>query len=90
MHQQPLPRLKESLTAFIATRTGFPFQEKDMNCSFSRLGLDSADHVSISMIIEDITRASIEPTIAFDYPTINTLMKECERLLQQGSCHDGL
>ena len=57
--------------------------ELHLDTSFSRLGLDSAGHVQLSGIIEDHTQTEIEPTIAFDYPTINALLQFLESKAQQ-------
>ncbi|MCL1051030.1 acyl carrier protein [Shewanella abyssi] len=53
--------------------------EQHLDTSFSRLGLDSTGHVQLSAIIEDHTQVEIEPTIAFDYPTINSLIQFLEK-----------
>ena len=52
--------------------------EKHLDTSFSRLGLDSAGHVQLSTIVEDLTQLEVEPTLAFDYPTINALANHLE------------
>ncbi|QQX80333.1 acyl carrier protein [Shewanella sp. KX20019] len=53
--------------------------ELHLDTSFSRLGLDSTGHVQLSAIIEDHIQVEIEPTIAFDYPTINSLIQFLEK-----------
>jgi acyl carrier protein len=51
----------------------FSFNEHS-DVSFSSLGLDSADHVELTGVIEDYLQVKVEPTLAFDYPTINALV----------------
>ncbi|CAM4141254.1 acyl carrier protein [Pseudoalteromonas ostreae] len=54
--------------------------EIQRDISFSRLGLDSAGHVQISAIIEDHMQIDVSPTVAFDHPTINSLIKYIDEL----------
>lgn len=42
--------------------------------SFSGLGLDSAAHVELTRVIEDRLGSAVPPELAFDYPTVNSLM----------------
>lgn len=45
-----------------------------LDTSFSRLGLDSMGHVQLSAILEKHTGQELDPTLGFDYPTINSLI----------------
>ncbi len=42
--------------------------------SFSGLGLDSLGHVELSGIVENVLGTAVQPDIAFNYPTINSLV----------------
>ena len=52
--------------------------EKHFDTSFSRLGLDSASHVQLTAIVEDYVQFPINPTLAFEYPTINALVNHLQ------------
>ncbi len=56
-------------------------KENHSDTSFSRLGLDSADHVQLSAIVEEHLKIEVEPTLAFDYPTINSMISFLEKKL---------
>lgn len=73
------------LEAFIARRLPEFTLKEHSNTSFSRLGLDSADHVQLTAIIEDHFGINIEPTLAFDYPTVNSIVSHLENLTTEKS-----
>lgn len=57
--------------------------------SFSKLGLDSMGHVELSTVIENTTGLTVEPDIAFNYPTVNALVAfVCESLLPERETDD--
>ncbi|MEZ9199879.1 acyl carrier protein [Shewanella sp. 10N.286.54.B9] len=70
--------LTEDITLYLTDAIEEFSVEQHLDTSFSRLGLDSTGHVQLSSIIEDHTETEIEPTIAFDYPTINSLLQFLE------------
>lgn len=53
-------------------------KDSHLDTSFSRLGLDSAQHVQLTSIVENNMNIEVEPTLAFDYPTINALINHLE------------
>lgn len=75
--------LTEDITQYLCEAIEEFSTEQHLDTSFSRLGLDSTGHVQLSAIIEDHTQTEIEPTIAFDYPTINSLLQFLEGKYQQ-------
>lgn len=76
--------LVEKLIAYLSTRIdGFSTQEH-LDASFSSLGLDSSDHVQITTMIEDYLQITVEPTLAFDYPTVNSLVSYLRQSFVEG------
>lgn len=64
----------EKLVEYISAKIpGFSAIEH-LDSSFSSLGLDSVSHVEMTAIIEDYLQVTIDPSLAFDYPTINSLV----------------
>lgn len=61
------------ITDYLSTHLPEFSEEEHLDTSFSRLGLDSASHVQLTAIVEDHIQESINPTLAFEYPTINAL-----------------
>ncbi len=53
--------------------------EQHLDTSFSRLGLDSVSHVELTAIVEDYIQSPVNPTLAFDYPTINALVNHLQQ-----------
>ncbi|WP_444902915.1 acyl carrier protein [Microbulbifer sp. CnH-101-E] len=73
-----MKNLVEQITDFIAAKTPEFSIDKHSDTSFSSLGLDSADHVQLSTMVEDHLSVDVDPTLAFDYPTINALVAHLE------------
>jgi acyl carrier protein len=71
--------LVEQIAGFIAAKTPEFSIDEHRDTSFSSLGLDSADHVRLSTLIEDQLSVDVDPTLAFDYPTINALVAHLEQ-----------
>lgn len=66
--------LVEKLTEYLSAKVpGFSATEH-LDNSFSSLGLDSVSHVEMTAIIEDHLQMTVDPALAFDYPTINSLV----------------
>ncbi len=72
--------LKSEIVEYIVSRLPSFSLESDCDASFSRLGLDSADHVHLSTIIEDHLQIEVDPALAFNYPTMNSLFSHIESL----------
>lgn len=71
--------LVEQIASFIAAKTPEFSIDEHRDTSFSSLGLDSADHVRLSTLVEDSLSVEVDPTLAFDYPTINALVAYLEQ-----------
>lgn len=72
-----MTRSKSEVTAwlvrFIAVRYRFPEDEVDPSLSFDNYGVDSAAAVMMTGELADWLGCEIEPTAAYDYPSITTL-----------------
>ncbi len=56
----------------------------DGDTSFSAMGLDSMTQVTLIGRLEEYLGLELDPTLAYDYPTINALAGKLEALLAQG------
>jgi acyl carrier protein len=66
--------LTEKLSEYLSAKVpGFSSTEH-LDSSFSSLGLDSVSHVEMTAMIEDYLQIKVDPALAFDYPTINSLV----------------
>lgn len=77
--EQTRDTLVEKLVDYISAKAPRFSSEKHLDTSFSSLGLDSTDHVEMTAKIEDYLKITIEPTLAFDYPTVNSLADYLEQ-----------
>ncbi|MBE8966698.1 acyl carrier protein [Nostocales cyanobacterium LEGE 12452] len=71
--------LVEKLVQYICTKVPNFSSKEHSDASFSGLGLDSASHVEMTAIIEDYLQVNIDPSVAFDYPTINSLVSYLQK-----------
>ncbi len=58
--------------------------ELDGDTSFSSMGLDSMTQVSLIGKLEERFEVELDPTLAYDYPTVNALSKKLDELLVKG------
>lgn len=65
--------IRQWLINKISSLTEKPLVEVQLFTSLSEYGLDSMHAISLSGDIEDWLGFSIEPTIAWDYPTIEAM-----------------
>ncbi|BDA73883.1 hypothetical protein CAL7716_080490 [Calothrix sp. PCC 7716] len=66
--------LIEKLVEYISAKIPDFSPKEHLDNSFSGLGLDSASHVEMTSIIEDYLQVTVDPALAFNYPTINSLV----------------
>lgn len=77
--------LVEKLIAYLSAKVpGFSSTEH-LDNSFSSLGLDSVAHVELTTIIEDHLQVMVDPALAFDYPTINSLVNYLQQNVVEGA-----
>ncbi len=66
--------LVETIVRYISAKVPHFSSKEHLDSSFSALGLDSAAHVEMTTVIEDYLQVTIDPALAFDYPTVNSLV----------------
>lgn len=67
-------RLHSEIGSYIANKFPGIVIDDIRDSSLSGLGLDSLGHVELSGIVENVLGQGVEPDIAFNYPTINSLV----------------
>jgi acyl carrier protein len=65
--------ISDFIRARVATYASFPSSEIRLDQPFAEYGLDSISAVSLCADIEDHLKVQVEPTLAWDYPSINAL-----------------
>ena len=78
-----LQSVQQFIGKFVTQKCPDYLPEEDGDTSFSALGLDSFDHVSIGAEIESRFQVAIEPTLVYDYPTLNSLAERVIELLNE-------
>lgn len=68
------PDLKTWLVAYLAQLLGMEPAEVDPAFSFELYGLDSTAAVGLSGDLSDLLGQEFETALAYDYPTIDTLV----------------
>lgn len=61
------------LADYIAEALEIPSDEMDITVSFEQYGLDSLAAVGMTTDLEDWLNCEIDPTLPYEYPTIETL-----------------
>lgn len=63
------------LVSYIAQLLEIDPKEVDVKASFDRYGLDSSATIGLTSDLENWLGGSIDPTITYDYPSIESLSK---------------
>lgn len=66
--------LVKKLVEYISAKVPSFSSTEHLDNSFSSLGLDSVSHVEMTAMLEDYLQVTIDPSLAFDYPTVNSLV----------------
>ena len=74
----PQPRTATEIQDWLVAYVGFRIlnvspEEVDASISFERYGLDSLDAVSMTGDLDDWLGFDVDPTLPYDYPTIEAL-----------------
>ncbi len=69
------------LVSYLANLLNVTNEEVDVKIPFERYGLDSSAAVGLTGDLEDWLGHEIEPTLLYDYPTIESLAKYVSSLL---------
>ena len=78
----PTKDLHHWLTHYLAKKLNIPTSEIDSFKSFAKYGIDSAESITLIGELEKMIKRDLEPSLIFDYPTINSL---CNYLSEKGS-----
>src|SRR5712691_3599146 len=71
----PARAIREWLIAQLSHVLGIEPQDIDIREPFANYGLTSVDAVSLSGDLEEWLELSLSPTLAYEYPTIETLAR---------------
>jgi len=74
----------EIIRTLVAKEMRVEHQTLDPQKKFTSYGLDSIVALSVSGDLEDLTKLELEPTLLWDYPTINALAEYIVSQLEQG------
>ncbi|MGB9039149.1 MAG: acyl carrier protein [Acinetobacter calcoaceticus] len=74
----------EIIRTLVAKEMRVEPQTLDPQQKFTSYGLDSIVALSVSGDLEDLTQLELEPTLLWDYPTINELAEYIVSQLEQG------
>ncbi|WP_457969672.1 acyl carrier protein [Acinetobacter calcoaceticus] len=74
----------EIIRTLVAKEMRVEPQTLDTQQKFTSYGLDSIVALSVSGDLEDLTQLELEPTLLWDYPTINALAEYIVSQLEQG------
>ena len=67
------PDLERWLSDWVTARLRIALRDDAVDLSFAELGLDSVSVVRLSGDLEDLLHRSVDPAIAWEYPTIRDL-----------------
>lgn len=65
--------IKDLIVSYIAELLDIPPEQVDTTIEFDRYGLDSSAAIGLTGNLEDWLGEELDPTILYDYPTIETL-----------------
>jgi acyl carrier protein len=68
--------IEAMLAGYVAHRTKTPVDEIDRNRRFDRLGLDSADAVTLVGELEDFVGHPLSAFLPYEFPTIGQLARQ--------------
>jgi acyl carrier protein len=68
-------KIQDWIVAYLADLLEIDADEVDVTISFDRYGLDSSAAVSLTGDLENWLGMEIEPTLLYDYPTVESLVR---------------
>ena len=74
--------IKTWLISYLAELTEMESDEIDTNLPFERYDLDSSAAVGLTVDLEEWLGQELDPTLLYDYPTINTLAKHLAEVVK--------
>jgi acyl carrier protein len=91
MTSSPLPKrvthseIERWLVEEIARRAGIPRENVDTTQPFSSYNLDSMQGVNMAGALEDFLGLELEPTLVWDFPTIDKLSRHLAAELSESA-----
>jgi acyl carrier protein len=76
-----LEQIQEWMVDRIAKLLEIDPEEVDVTVPFDRYGLDSAAAIGLTADLEDWLQQELDPTLLYDYPTIQELSKYLQTLI---------
>ncbi len=76
-----LEEIQEWMVNQIAKLLEIDREEVDITVPFARYGLDSAAAIGLTADLEDWLQRELNPTLLYDYPTIQELSKHLQTLI---------
>ena len=67
--------IQDWVVAYLADLLEIEPEEIDVTVPFERYGLDSSAAVALTGDLEDWLEVEIDPTLLYDYPTVEALVK---------------
>ena len=67
--------IEDLLVELVARYATVPTESIDMEASFDELGLGSREAVAITGDLEDALGIEVSPTLAWEYPTLQTMAR---------------
>jgi acyl carrier protein len=78
-------KIQNWLKSYVANLLNINSKQVDITVPFDRYGLDSSSTVGMLADLEDWLRCTLDPTLVYDYPTIQSLAKHLDRGLNAES-----
>jgi acyl carrier protein len=75
-------QIREWLTAYVAEAVDMDASAIDAHAPFERVGLDSSSIVGMSGDLEQWLGFEVDPTLPYDYPTVESLAGHLAQLSQ--------
>jgi acyl carrier protein len=75
--------IQDWIVAYLADLLEKEPEEVDVTIPFDRYGLDSSAAVGLTGDLEDWLGTELDPTLLYDYPTVEALVQHLSRQLSQ-------
>lgn len=79
VHEKSASEIQDWIVAYLADLLEIEPDEVDITIPFDRYGLDSTAAVSLTGDLEDWLTIEIEPTLLYNYPTVEALVRYLSR-----------
>jgi acyl carrier protein len=77
--------LQNWLVSHLAELLGVDQDEVEVDIPFDRYGLDSSAAIGLTGELSDLLKIDIEPTLLYDYPTVESLVDYLSEQVKQGN-----